>query len=73
MHYCVTPKDDSGERYWLQAVDQKQARRLVALNVPAAKKAEKEKLFDCAPDSTKKPPIGFIYRALLGPVAIDKV
>lgn len=73
MHYCVTPKDGSEERYWIQAVDPKQARRLVALNVPAAKNAEKPKLFDCVPDSTKKPPIGFIYCALLGPVPINKV
>ncbi|WP_162915072.1 hypothetical protein [Desertibaculum subflavum] len=68
--YRLVRRDGDGECYWLQAQNAADARRLVALNVPGAERAQNPALFDCAPDETRLPPPGLIQRLLRGPVAI---
>jgi hypothetical protein len=72
--FCIwLAEDETGEAYWLQAESDKDARRLLALNVSEAAGAEDAAKFECHPDKAKSPPAGFIHRRLYGPVAIERV
>ena len=58
--YRVARRDGTGACCWLQARDDFDARRLIALNVPGGEGAENIGLFDCQVDQTRKPVLGFI-------------
>jgi hypothetical protein len=72
--FMVLPIDgtDDADSYWVRAGSEREARRLVALNVGDAKDVEDPALFDCVPDNWKAPPEGFIYGKLSGPIPIEK-
>ena len=65
--------DDTEEVYWVAAGSEKEARRLVALNVGnEIRDAEDARKFGCRPDSWKMPPPGVIYTRLNGTFSIEK-
>lgn len=72
-YYLITKiDDDEAERYWIEASSTTDARHLVVMNVPDAPGVTDPTQYLCRADSTKQPPVGFIYRWLSGPVAISK-
>jgi hypothetical protein len=73
--YCfhVVPKHDAeADSYWVFAASEREARRLVSLNVAGAEDAIYDHAFSCAPSSTRKPSRHLIYRRFGGPITIKK-
>jgi len=58
--FRVSCRNGGTKIYWLQARNDRDARHLVALNVPGAEQAERIDMFGCTPDGSKAPAIGFI-------------
>ncbi|MEM9494684.1 MAG: hypothetical protein AAGA09_01680 [Pseudomonadota bacterium] len=71
-HFCVATVDGDNVLYWVDAANEHEARRLVALNVPKAKDAMNKAIFDSFRDNGKTPPPGFIYRSNDAPISIEK-
>jgi hypothetical protein len=70
-HYLIWPRDEPlGEAYWVFAASAREARRLVARNVPDATEAEDTAKFLCRQSSEKTPPVHHIYRRLNGALSI---
>ena len=70
--YCVQSRAEAGpmQTFWVHAASKDSARKLVALNISEAVDARNERLFDCFPDETKRPPAGLIYRDGGAPITI---
>jgi hypothetical protein len=64
--------DEAADSYWVLASTNDEARLLVALNVTEAADAQNSDRFECVINDDKKPPSGFIYRRLYGPVSITR-
>lgn len=63
--YCVWPLADAqGAAWWVRADSPREARQLVALNVPEARHAQNATTFGCARDDGELPPDGVICSAL---------
>jgi hypothetical protein len=58
--YRLSSRPTNAASYWLQARNDRDARRFVALNVPGANRATEVTDFCCVMDSSKAPPAGFI-------------
>ena len=72
-HYHIWPRhDEVTDAYWIFAPSPGEARRLVALNVPAAAGAENAAKFLCEESSQKTPSSNLIYCTLTGPFTISK-
>jgi hypothetical protein len=72
--YHVERVDDAdADSYWVEAESPKEARRLVARNVYEAASAENADIFGCEPSTEKRPPPGYIYQRLNGPLAMKKL
>ncbi len=71
-YYRVRSARDIGESYWLLATSENEARRIIALNVEAAREARDARKFECAPSTQKQPPEGLIYRRFHGPLSIEE-
>jgi hypothetical protein len=70
-HYLIWPRDEPlREAYWVFAASAREARRLVARNVPDATEAEDTAKFLCRQSSEKTPPVHHIYRRLNGALSI---
>lgn len=68
--YVQSVHDDNADSFWILAGSEHEARRLIALNVPDAATALDPGKYECAPDGTKTPPEGVIYRRLGGTVTV---
>lgn len=67
-YHLFSCNNEGAESFWVTAPDEREARQLVAANIPGAADVMDAKRFDCVTSTRPQPSVGTIYRRSGGPV-----